>query len=165
MKMRSLKFVSVVSVGTLLASCADNSENQYWEGNESMVVVTRVAGFDGSGQTLEGENEVTDMQACLFEGGIMTKAYKNLQVAGDTYRLQVDGYGGNLYMLANASGVIDLEQLQSEKHFGGGLVEVCLQDGWNRGDPFLFYRDVGSECREAGCRSTSHDFEAWCGSF
>ena len=46
MKMRSLKFVSVVSVGTLLASCADNSENQYWEGNESTVVVTRVAGFD-----------------------------------------------------------------------------------------------------------------------
>lgn len=44
----------------------------------------------------------------------MTKAYKNLQVAGDTYRLQVDGLGGNLYMLANASGVIDLELLQSE---------------------------------------------------
>ena len=112
MKMRNF---SLMCVSVLLASCADNSGKQYWEdNNDTAVVMTRVAAFDGNGQTLEGENDVTDMQACLFEGGIMTKVYDNLQTSGDAYRLQVDSRAGNLYMLANAADAVDLNRLQGE---------------------------------------------------
>ena len=115
MKMRRFKLMSVVCASLWLASCAENSGNNYWENEHTATVVTtRMASFDGQGQTLDGENDVTDMQACLFEGGVMTQVYKNLQLSDDGYQLQLNNHTGNLYMLANIAGAVDLEKLQAE---------------------------------------------------
>lgn len=70
--------------------------------------------FSGNSLALEGENDIRDIQACLFQGGVMTKVFENPDGTDAGYRLQVDRLEGRLYMLANLSGVIDLgSMLQS----------------------------------------------------
>lgn len=113
MKMKRLGLVAVVSLGLVFHSCSESSDNGF-SGNEVYppVVTARLAAFEGEGQSVEGENEVDDMQACLFEDGVMTKVYKNLELSGGEYDLRLDRYKGNLYMLANTAGAIDLDRLK-----------------------------------------------------
>lgn len=112
--MKKLNLIGIVSVGLLLASCSDTEGGHTENDNREPVITTRLADFDGGGQTIDGENDVEDMQACLFEDGVMTKVYKNLPVSSDGYNLQLKNLKGNLYMLANTANAIDLEKLQAE---------------------------------------------------
>ena len=82
-----MNLIGIVSVGLLLASCSDTEGGHTENDNREPVITTRLADFDGGGQTIDGENDVEDMQACLFEDGVMTKVYKNLPVSSDGYNL------------------------------------------------------------------------------
>ena len=70
--------------------------------------------YSGPGHALKGETEVTDMQACIFEDGVMTHIFKGLEPGNGTYDLQVGRLAGTLYLLANTDGLVDLEGLKGE---------------------------------------------------
>lgn len=111
---KNFVFGVLLMVTLVVGACSDSAGHEPG-GNETVspVITTRLAAFDGNGQTLEGENVVTDMKACLFEKGVMTRVYNNLQQSESGYNLQLDAYAGTLYMLANTDDAIDLESLQN----------------------------------------------------
>ena len=121
-KMERFKFMGIALATMFILSCSNNGDDPT-TGNgdnnsngepQQAVITTRLATFEGNGQIVEGENDINDMQACLFENGILTQVFKNLTPADGGYTLSLNRYGGNLYMLANTANVINLDQLKEK---------------------------------------------------
>lgn len=115
-KMKNLGLVSVVLLGMALGSCSkDNDVNGDLGGTpHQLTIATRQVAYEGTGQELAGENTITDMKACVFEKGIMTKVFENLQPASNGYNLQIDSYDATVYMVANADGLLNLQQMHAD---------------------------------------------------
>lgn len=116
MKMKNLGLVGIAFLGLAFTACSNDNEGDggLGETTRPLVIATRQISYEGAGQELAGENSITDMKACVFEKGIMTKVFENLQPTADDYNLQVDSYDGTIYMVANADGMLDLKQMQTE---------------------------------------------------
>ena len=111
-----LKFLGWIGIflsGLCLAACSDEAADKEW-GDEtgSLLVAPEVAGYAGSGQTVDDEDEVTDMRACLFEDGVMTQVFEGLSQMDGKYSLPVTAREGTLYMLANTDGMFELESMK-----------------------------------------------------
>lgn len=115
-KMKNLGLVGVVLLGLAFTACSkDNDVNgNVNETPRPLTIATRQMGYEGSGQALEGENAITDMKACVFENGVMTKVFENLQPSSDGYNLQLNSYDATIYMVANADGLLNLKQMQTD---------------------------------------------------
>lgn len=114
--MNKLGLASIALLGLAFTACSNDNEGN---GNPSetvrpLVISTQQIGYEGSGLEVEGENTLTDMKACVFENGIMTKTFEDLQPTSEGYDLQMDSYNGTIYMIANAEGMLDLKQMQNE---------------------------------------------------
>lgn len=108
---KTIAFAAAMALG--LSSCSERVETPATPG--SPVVKTRLAAFEGGGQTLEGENTLQDLRACLFVDGTLTKVY-TLPVTPDAaYGLQIDRHAGTLYVVANTEGLLDLDALQESR--------------------------------------------------
>lgn len=115
MKMKNLGLVGVVLLGLAFTACSKEEDNGgVNETPRSVVITTRQINYEGSGQAIEDENTITDMKACLFEKGTMTKVFEDLQPTADGYNLQINSYEGTIYMVANAGNMIDLQQMKEE---------------------------------------------------
>ena len=115
MKMKNLGLVGVVLLGLAFTACSKEEDNGgVNESPRSVVITTRQINYEGSGQAIEDENTITDMKACLFEKGTMTKVFEDLQPSADGYNLQINSYEGTIYMVANAGNMIDLQQMKEE---------------------------------------------------
>lgn len=95
-------------------SCSEQMEDLGISGEKSVLVKATWTDFqvNGVSSSLEKDNRIEDMQACLFESGVMTNVYTDLQAIENEYTLKVDKMNGTLYMLANTSRLIDLNQLK-----------------------------------------------------
>lgn len=116
MKMKRLGLASVVLLGLTFTACS-NEDIENGNQNETirpLLITTRQSGYEGAGTTLEGENTITDMKACVFEKGILTKVFEDLQPTVEGYNLQVDSYNGTVYMIANTGELLDMQQMQAE---------------------------------------------------
>ena len=103
----------VILLSAVLATACDNEDpTPSVPGTAPTVARAYVSGYSGDGQALEGENTVKDLQACIFEDGQMTAVFPNIPVSGSTYDIQVGGYTGNLYVVANAGSQLDLTALK-----------------------------------------------------
>lgn len=96
-----------------LVACAEKEQTPGMPA-AGTVLSLRMADYESAGQSLAGENEITDFKACIFEEGRMTHIYDNLQASGSGYALQLDSHSGTLYVLANTGNQIDLHELQSQ---------------------------------------------------
>ena len=115
MKMKNLGLVGIVLLGLAFTACSKEEDNGgVNEPPRSVVITTRQINYEGSGQAIEDENTITDMKACLFEKGTMTKVFEDLQPSADGYNLQINSYEGTIYMVANAGNMIDLQQMKEE---------------------------------------------------
>lgn len=115
MKMKNLGLVGIVLLGLAFTACSKEEDNGgVNESPRSVVITTRQINYEGSGQAIEDENTITDMKACLFEKGTMTKVFEDLQPSADGYNLQINSYEGTIYMVANAGNMIDLQQMKEE---------------------------------------------------
>ena len=132
------KTLTTVFVMSLVLASACNVEERPspMPGGERTVRAT-VSGYDGSGLLLDGENTVGDLQACIFEGGRMTAVYENIPVSGSTYEIKVTGHSGNMYVLANTGGLVDLTALQSADITEEEWLRLGLAT--NRGGPVHFF--------------------------
>lgn len=107
---------SIVLSIFLMFSCSDEHENIKNELENTSTIQTSIAAFQTEGKisSLENENEIKDIQACLFENGLMTQIYTDLDHFSDTYSLKLKNMSGTLYMLANTAEKIDLQQMKEE---------------------------------------------------
>lgn len=111
MTVKTIAFASMVALG--LSSCSDSAETPATPTPTTPTVVkTRLAAYDSVGQALEGENDVTDLRACLFVDGTLSKVYDTPTSVDGGYGIQIDSHTGTLYVVANTEGVLDLNALQ-----------------------------------------------------
>lgn len=113
MKIKTIVTSVAISTSVILSSCTKGDGPLDVPGGSKVAYVkTTPVSFAGGGSLdLEGENEIKDMQACLFQDGVMTQVYEDLTSTDAGYGLQVDRLEGRLYMLANLSGKIDLNTM------------------------------------------------------
>ena len=98
--------------GALLTACSEKENPQIPQAppSEPPVVSVRLADYHQSGASLHGENALTDLGACLFEDGVLTRVHEAPDPADGSWDLALDRYAGVLYLVANVSGQIDLSE-------------------------------------------------------
>lgn len=99
--------------GMMAVSCSDDMNEQSI--GDTRTVQTRLAGYlvDGNDATLSAENEVSDVKACLFKDGVLTKVY-DIQVGDDGPNdFKVDSNNGNLYVAVNTENLLDWSMIEA----------------------------------------------------
>ncbi len=109
LSVRTLAFAMMLGAG--FSSCSDAVETFPAPG-PAPLVKARLANFEGAEQSLAGENDVTDLRACLFVGGTLSKVYDTPTSLDGGYGIQLDSHAGTLYVVANTEGLVDLNALQ-----------------------------------------------------
>ena len=127
-KMKFLGWMGVLFSSVFLMACSDDTESQDWNSG-ALLVTPRVAGYGESGEALEGEDNITEMNACLFEGGVLTQIFEHLQKNGDDYNIPVEAQEGTLYMLANTDGTVDLNAMKGCSEEDWLKTTVPVKDG------------------------------------
>lgn len=86
-----------------MASCTEKSDAPS-DGGKPMTISGKIAQFmvDGESSSLEGEDRIDEMKACVFDEGRLVKVYEDIQVANGTFKLTVEETKGTLYLVANA---------------------------------------------------------------
>lgn len=109
-----------VKIGLLLillgmVSCAEHLEDMS-QGDTSLLKVRGVfSDFASAGAAAGAGEGVSEMKACLFQNGLLTKVYKDLQTTDNLeYSLGVNRLSGTLYMLADTEQLIDWNNLQPQ---------------------------------------------------
>ena len=105
----------IVFLGTMLSiSCSEQLES-IGQQSKKIQIKAVFADFntDGEPSTSDEQTPINDVQACLFENGIMTQVYTDLNKDNSEIQLQVDKMSGTLYMLANTAQQIDLNQMMA----------------------------------------------------
>lgn len=109
-----------VKIGLLLillgmVSCVEHLEDMS-QGDTSLLKVRGVfSDFASVGSAAGAGEGVSEMKACLFQNGLLTKVYKDLQTTDNLeYSLGVNRLSGTLYMLADTEQLIDWNNLQPQ---------------------------------------------------
>lgn len=109
-----------VKIGLLLillgmVSCTEHLEDMS-QGDTSLLKVRGVfSDFASAGSAAGAGEGVSEMKACLFQNGLLTKVYKDLQTTDNLeYSLGVNRLSGTLYMLADTEQLIDWNNLQPQ---------------------------------------------------
>lgn len=109
-----------VKIGLLLillgmVSCAEHLEDMS-QGDTSLLKVRGVfSDFASTGSAAGSGEGVSEMKACLFQNGLLTKVYKDLKTTDNLeYSLGVNRLSGTLYMLADTEKLIDWNNLQPQ---------------------------------------------------
>lgn len=109
-----------VKIGLLLillgmVSCTEHLEDMS-QGDTSLLKVRGVfSDFASVGSAAGAGEGVSEMKACLFQNGLLTKVYKDLQTTDNLeYSLGVNRLSGTLYMLADTEQLIDWNNLQPQ---------------------------------------------------
>ncbi|MDN0053021.1 hypothetical protein QVN91_08630 [Bacteroides caecigallinarum] len=98
----SIKNILAIIVSLAVISCTDKEAMNEHSGADS-VILPRVSSYNyssGNDETAE-TNEIGILHACLFENGVMTRVYADIDpLAG----IKIDDSKGRLYMVANIEG-------------------------------------------------------------
>ena len=131
--MKEIKFLGWVGIllfGLFFAACSDDAADKEWDGGTgSLLVAPEVVSYAGSGQTIDEEDKITDMRACLFEGGVLTQIFEDLSPVGRIYNLPVTADEGTLYMLANTGGIFDMDAMKGCRESEWLKETLPLKDG------------------------------------
>ncbi|WP_278953205.1 hypothetical protein [Phocaeicola coprophilus] len=86
------------------------------QGDTSLLKVRGVfSDFASAGSAAGAGEGVSEMKACLFQNGLLTKVYKDLKTTDNLeYSLGVNRLSGTLYMLADTEQLIDWNNLQPQ---------------------------------------------------
>lgn len=99
----------------LLTSCVEEYVGQKMiVGNEMVFVKTSLSNLNTDGSSLKGEDDIKNMQACVFENGVLSEVYTDLVENEAGYYIKLHASSGRLYMLANAADILDLRTLKNQ---------------------------------------------------
>ncbi len=90
------------------------------------IVKTSITNYEGIGQIIENENNIADIQACIFEDGKMVQIYNDLTPSESSFDIQIEKHAGTLYVLANTCEQIDLEELKSQNITEEDWLKKCM---------------------------------------
>ena len=107
-----LFYPTLISLGLLVSCTEDAAIPSLPDANK--IVKTSIIKYEGIDQTIDDENNITDMQACIFEDGKMTQIYNDLILSENSFNIQVEKHAGTLYILANTNEHIDLAELKAQ---------------------------------------------------
>ena len=113
------KYIQILSIFSALfftTACSNDAPGEDTGNSQNRTVKAQPSAFtvEGAASSLHGEDEINDMQACLFENGILTEVYTQFSKEGTQYVLPVNKQEGHLYMLANTSDRINLQDLKAQ---------------------------------------------------
>lgn len=131
-------YTTLISLGVFLSCTNDDATiPSLPDGGGNRTVKTSITKYEGIGQIIESENNITDIQACIFEAGKMTQIYDNLVPSENSFDIQIEKHAGTLYVLANTKDQINLEELKSQNITEGDWLKKCV--AMNEGVPVHFY--------------------------
>ena len=128
---------AAVLTGVFTMSCSDKDVHIPAPEPQKSVVRASLSEYQGTGQLLDGETDIRHLQACIFEDGRISRIYGSIPVSGNTFDIQIDSHSGNLYLLANTDGLVDLSSLQSENIMESDWLRHTI--ALERGGPSHFY--------------------------
>lgn len=109
-----IQLFGVLSALFLTTACGEDKPS---EGNTSIrTITTHLSEFQVEGESapLPGEGEIYDLQACLFEDGLMTEIYTQFTQQNDQYVFQTSKRAGHLYILANIADQLNIQELKAQ---------------------------------------------------
>lgn len=109
-----IQLFGILSALFLTTACGEDKPS---EGNTSIrTITTHLSEFQVEGESapLPGEGEIYDLQACLFEDGLMTEIYTQLTQQNDQYVFQTSKRAGHLYILANIADQLNIQELKAQ---------------------------------------------------
>lgn len=110
--MKKVRLMGLMLGGMVLTvSCSDSDYPGGGNDVTMPVVKASLSGYEGQNETLEGENDINHVQAFHFRNGVLTKVYDDLQFNDSACRIPLDSKEGSLYMLVNAEGLVDGQDL------------------------------------------------------
>ena len=119
-----IQLFGILSAVCLVSACSneDIPKNEDTPNDENGSVPVRtvnasIKAFQMEGETssLPGEDSISDMQACLFEEGVLTTVYTEFSKKESQYVLQTDKPSGHLYLVGNTDGQLDLQAMKEQK--------------------------------------------------
>lgn len=119
-----IQLFGILSAVCLVSACSneDIPKNEDTPNDENGSVPVRtvnasIKAFQMEGETssLPGEDSISDMQACLFEEGVLTTVYTEFSKKESQYVLQTDKSSGHLYLVGNTDGQLDLQAMKEQK--------------------------------------------------
>ena len=98
----SIKNIFAIMVSLAVISCTDKEVTNEQNGADSIILphVVSYNGTSGSDETTETK-EIGTLHACLFENGVMTRVYSDIDPLTG---IKIDDSKGRLYMVANIEG-------------------------------------------------------------
>lgn len=90
------------------------------DGGGNGIVKVSTTKHAGRGMIIENEFVITDIQACISEGGNMSGICNGIISSEGSLYIQTERYSGTLHVLANACGQTDLDGLMNQY-----ITEVC----------------------------------------
>lgn len=141
MKMKNASIMAAALAAGLMMTVSCSKHERPGPGPEPVTTVKAAPlSYAGNGSVLEGENDIADMKACLFEGGVMTRVYENLVAGEDGYRFQFERAEGTLYLLANLDGMVDLNGMLASSVSEADFVRTAVAgDGDGNGNAVHFF--------------------------
>lgn len=141
------------AVGMMTVACSDEVSEQL--AGEKSTVRARLAGYlvDGDDATLSGENQVTDVKACLFEDGVLTRIYDIPSRNDGNYDFIVDSKDGNLFVVVNTGNLLDWSEMVIGYTTESEWMERTVSISGNEA-PMFFTGKVGLEKQSANAPVT-----------
>ena len=116
-----IQFFGILSALLFTTSCGENIPKEEPGGGEGNItpvrtITTHIGEFqiEGEGASLPGEGNINELQACVFENGVMTEIYTQFTQKDNQYVLQTNKRTGHLYILANTANQLNLQELKAQ---------------------------------------------------
>lgn len=116
-----IQFFGILSALLFTTSCGENIPKEEPGGGEGNItpvrtITTHISEFqiEGEGASLPGEGNINELQACVFENGVMTEIYTQFTQKDNQYVLQTNKRTGHLYILANTANQLNLQELKAQ---------------------------------------------------
>ena len=116
-----IQFFGILSALLFTTSCGEDIPKEEPGGGEGNItpvrtITTHISEFqiEGEGASLPGEGNINELQACVFENGVMTEIYTQFTQKDNQYVLQTNKRTGHLYILANTANQLNLQELKAQ---------------------------------------------------
>lgn len=108
-------FLLLAGLASMIMPACSRISGETPEGVQENAIYIRTSGYqsESAPSQAQGEDDITEINAYLFSEGVLSGIYENLEKdSSGKLDLDLTGLSGNLYLLANGAGSVDLEWIE-----------------------------------------------------
>lgn len=109
---------SLLASVLLTTACGEDLFPKEEEGDtpQMRTITTQIHPFQINGEdaSLPGEGKIDDIQACLFEDGILTEIYTPITKENEQFVFQTEKKKGHFYIVGNVADQVNLQELKAQ---------------------------------------------------